>query len=125
MVRDEASWELTKRLYEQGFSSRQVSAMTNVCQTTILYRLRKQGVAIRPAGQHANAENRLSHDDLAKTAFMYEQREMSCNEIARELGISHSTVMWRLRRAGVPIRDNSEQQKLAWKKRHRAAWAAV
>jgi DNA-directed RNA polymerase specialized sigma24 family protein len=121
--RDEASWELTKRLYEEGFSLRQVSAMTHVSPTAIRTRLRKQGVKLRPPGAHHEKEQRLAHEELRLTAFMYVEQEMSSTEISKALGICNSTVMWRLRRAGVEIRSNSEQQKLAWKKRRKLLWA--
>ena len=123
MTKDDASWKLTKRLYEEGFSLREVSGMTNVSPTTIRYRLHKQGVKLRPPGARTDEEHRLAHADIRKTVFMYVEQELSSNEIAKVLGISHSTVMWRLHRAGTKIRSNSEQQKLAWKKRHKLMWA--
>lgn len=123
VTRDDASWELTKRLYEEGFSLRQVSEMTHVSPTTIRYRLNKQGVKLRAPGQRTGEECRLEHDEIRKTVFMYVEQELSCNEIAKILNISHSTVMWRLSRAGTKIRNNSEQQKLAWKKRHKLMYA--
>ena len=123
MTKDDASWELTKRLYEEGFSLREVSEMTHVSPTAIRTRLHKQGVTLRPPGAHSEEDHRLAHADIRQTVFMYVDQELSSNEIAKILGIAQSTVMWRLHRAGTKIRDNSEQQKLAWKKRHKLMWA--
>jgi DNA-directed RNA polymerase specialized sigma24 family protein len=117
LLRDEESWELTARLYQEGFSLREVAKMTHTAPTTIRFRLRKQGIPLRPPGAASGGGPRVPGPELDKTVFMYVNMKMSAYDIGKALGISHSTVMYRLRRAGVKSRSRREQGLMAWRKR--------
>ncbi len=55
--------------------------------------------------------------DPAKTAFLYEQMEMSTTEIGDVLGISHDAVANRLRQHGVSMRSRGESARLRFARR--------
>ena len=48
---------------------------------------------------------------------MYVNMDMSAYDIGKALGISHSTVLYRIRKAGVEPRSRREQGLMAWRKR--------
>ena len=123
MKRDEVSWELTKRLYLEGFSLHEVSRLAHVSPTAVRFRMQKQGVTLRRPGAAGGGGPRLSSMEIERTVFLYVNMDMSAYEVAEVLGISHSTVMYRLRKAGAHIRTPREQGLLAWRKRCLAASA--
>jgi DNA-directed RNA polymerase specialized sigma24 family protein len=122
--RDEKSWALTTRLYLEGFSLQQVADMAYVAPTTVRDRLVAQGIPLRPPGPASGGGPRLSTEDIDKTVFMYVNMEMSAGRISEALGISTSTVMYRIHKAGV-ARTLEQQQELAMRtyRRRRAAFA--
>jgi DNA-directed RNA polymerase specialized sigma24 family protein len=119
--RDEVSWQLTKRLYLEGFSLREVAELAHVSPTVVRWRLQKQGVALRPPGAAGGGGPRLPAREIERTVLLYVDLDMSAYEVGQALGISHSTVMYRLRKAGIKPRDRREQGLLAWRNRQRRA----
>lgn len=117
MKRDEKSWELTTRLYQEGFSLREVAELTHVSPTAVRFRLQQQGIPCRRPGAAGGGGLRLPGSEIDKTVFMYVNMDMSAYDIGKALGISHSTVMYRLHRAGVKPRSRREQGLMAWRKR--------
>jgi predicted DNA-binding protein YlxM (UPF0122 family) len=115
--RDEVSWELTTRLYLEGFSLNEVSRLAHVSPTAIRNRLQIQGIPLRRPGAAGGGGPRLPTSEFDKTMFLYVNMDMSAHEVGQTLGIATSTVMYRLRKAGVHVRTRREQGLLAWRKR--------
>lgn len=99
--------ERVKYLYEIGFTLEQVAELTGCPEGSIRDVLLLQGVVMRPKSC-GSMGSRLPHGEFSKPAFMYEQMEMSTVDIAVVMGISESTVRYRLRVHGVKIRGKSE-----------------
>jgi predicted DNA-binding protein YlxM (UPF0122 family) len=106
-----------KDLYEAGFSMKEISDMVHWSKATVHERLRDMGVEIRPPGGSDRHPRCLSHDEIAKTVFMYENMYMTTYEIAPILGIARSTVQYRLKKAGA-LRPGSETLKLKNRRRN-------
>lgn len=119
MKRDDVSWELTKRLYLEGFSLAQVARIAHVSPTAVRFRLQKQGVPLRKPGAGSGGGPRLQGVEIERTVFLYRDLAMSANDVGKALGISHSTVIYRVRKAGVHVRTRRERGLLTWEKRRR------
>jgi DNA-directed RNA polymerase specialized sigma24 family protein len=115
--RDEVSWELTARLYLEGFSLTEVSSLAHVSPTAVRNRLQKQGIPLRRPGAASGGGPRLPASEIDKTVFLYVNMDLSAHEVGQTLGLATSTVMYRLRKAGVHVRTRREQGLLAWRKR--------
>lgn len=113
--------ELTERileLYPVWQSVKKVSALVHLSPTCVYLTLKRHGVKMRKPGGWAHNENRLPHDEVQATVLLYEHG-YSTNEVGEMLGISHSTVRFRLHKAGVPLRTRSESARRRWERRGR------
>ena len=100
-------------LYPIWQSIKKVSKLVHLSETAVYLTLKRHNVKMaKPGGWRLN-ESRLSHDAIRITAELYEGG-YSTNEIAHMLSISHSTVSYRLRKAGVPLRPRGESVKRRW-----------
>lgn len=106
-------------LYEAGFSLGEIAALVFVSRQTALRYLQLRGVKMRPRGGWAYNKDRVSHADQDMTVFLYDNLGWTTNEVAEHLGISTSTVIHRLKRAGMPRRSRAESAKLRWERRGR------
>jgi DNA-directed RNA polymerase specialized sigma24 family protein len=105
-------------LYKLGFSIRQVANRTHVSMSCVVNYLNQNNIKRRPPGGWALNAKRLPYDEVAKTVLLY-KHGWSTNEIAKALGIAHSTVRFRLQKAGVPLRPRAESCKLRWERKGR------
>lgn len=108
---------LLRDLYESGCSLAEIGVMISVSKDAVRHRLLLQGVKMRPRG--GGYSGRLAHTELVKTAFLYEYMKWSAGEIAEHLGLSLSTVQYRLMQHGVQMRTKEESVKLRWARRGR------
>lgn len=106
-----------KNLYEAGFSLGQVARISEMPKSSVRDILFDMGVKFRKCG---GGIVQVPHDELAKTAFLYERMGWSTNEIAEELGMSCDAICNRLDLAGVPRRTRAESMALRWKRRPHA-----
>jgi DNA-binding NarL/FixJ family response regulator len=114
-------------LYEAGFSLSGVGKMLHLSPTAVMARLERAGIPRRNPGQQPDQPRNsggLAHAEFEKTARLY-QAGLSGYEVGELLGISHSTVLWRLRVAGVPIRTRGESMRLRVARRGRARGKAA
>lgn len=107
-----------------GRTLREVADMQGCAYSTLHRRLRGLGVRRREPG---TGHQRLSNRELDLTRFLYEDVGMSTREIAVAMNRQRSTIPYRLRAAGIPLRPanmthrRSEQQR----QRVRAAIASL
>lgn len=106
-------------LYELGYSLREVARFTYTSPTAARSYLIDAGVEMRQQGGWAYNKNRLSGRDMDATIWLYCVMGFSASEISIAQNIACSTVLHRLRKAGVKIRTRSESAKLRWKLRGR------
>lgn len=110
------------RLYKAGFSQDWIAERFGISQSTVHYHLHRHGsrIKFRKPGYSSAEINRLSHEELERTVFLYTVNKLTIYEIGRLLNRNPSTIHERLRRAGVEMRSPSEAQKLSWAKRRAA-----
>jgi DNA-directed RNA polymerase specialized sigma24 family protein len=106
-------------LYESGMSLREVSELTGVPKGTVRHRLLLCGVEMRSRG--GNQLPVLSYDEMRKTIFLYRDYGLSTYEVGEVLGLTHSTVQFRLARAGIQIRDKGISCRMRFSRRPRGS----
>lgn len=102
---------------DAGWSMARVAGLLEIHTDKVRACLRANGIPIRPRTYYLRFGMKLSHHEIARTAFLYERCLMSEIEISRHLGIAKSTVHYRLTGAGVKLRSKSEGLRLAASKR--------
>ena len=95
---DHANDEAWQQMYLSGLSSKEISERVGASETTVSSRLHKMGTAMRKGWK---ANQRVSDDMVAKWVDQYENEGMSSVRIAKEAGVSSTTVLDYLRKAGV------------------------
>jgi transposase-like protein len=115
----EAEVDRIVELYEAGFSISETATLAYVSRETVFRYLKIREVPRRPRGGWAYNKTRLSREDQDLTVFLYDKLGWSTVEISARLGISVSSVVHRLKRAGVPRRSRGESTKLRYKRRGR------
>lgn len=71
------------------------------------------GEVVRPGNRFIRGHNRRKNIDLQKVKFLYQEKLMSCAEVAESLGIGATTVRRVLGRIGVPQRNKKEASRIA------------
>jgi DNA-binding CsgD family transcriptional regulator len=96
-------------LYESGKTITEISKEMYLSRSSVHAYLKRDGVKMRPQGQHKGQQGRHfpGHKAMDRTVALY-QSGLSSNEVGEILGITHSTVCYRLALAGVPTRSRSE-----------------
>jgi len=92
---NDESWQ---RMYLSGLSLKEISERVGASETTVSSRLRKMGTAMRKGWE---TNQRVSGAMVAKWVGQYENEGMSSVQIAEEAGVSSTTVLDYLRKAGV------------------------
>lgn len=101
------------RQYRIWGSTRKVAEVVYVSHSSVVSTLKKRRVQMKPRG---GPNNPVPRDQLLRTANLYTDG-YSVVEIGRMLGHSHSTIVNRLKVAGVPIRDRSVSARLVAQRR--------
>lgn len=87
----------------------EVADRTGVCRDTVSAILKRNRVKVRDRSEaQAGRLKTLTHEDLKKTEFLYDNLALSSSEAGAALGISESSVRMRLKRSGVSRRSKSE-----------------
>lgn len=119
----DVSQDRVRDLYEAGFSLKQIEDITGVPDWRVRRSLVRQEVELRNRTEY----ERLPHEVIAQTAFMYERMGLSVQEIAEHYGVARSTVQHRLKRHGVKMRTKGESTRLRFarrpKRRANLTWA--
>ena len=93
-----------------GFSLREVAEMTGFSPNAVYTFLRRRGVEMRPPGQPKDS-NVTPGEVFDATAELY-RWGYTTNEIGAMLGLTHSSVAYRLRRAGIEMRSRHESLRI-------------
>ncbi|MFN0279888.1 MAG: hypothetical protein ACKVRN_15020 [Pyrinomonadaceae bacterium] len=88
--------EEVRRLYESGWTVRQISRHLGFTYAGIRRRLVRDGVKIR--------ERRSTNFDVGLLRELYLEKKMSASETRRALGASHSTFYRLIRQSGISLR---------------------
>lgn len=111
----------TVRLYTMGFSLDEVGKLINLSPSAVYYRLTKMaGIRMRKSGGQTfgRSGHRLPHQALEEATKLY-TAGLSSIEVGEILGISACAVRWRLKVAGVPMRNRTESLRLRYARRPR------
>src|SRR5690606_28044179 len=87
-----------------GLTTTEIGEMAGVHRDTILYWLRKHGIPRRQAGYRL----RMRPEEVAKLRRLYHVERRSSRDIAAKLGHSKDTILYRMKKAGIPRRDRIE-----------------
>lgn len=99
-------------LYEAGWSLNQIARAAHYANASVVRRvLLRAGVKLRSPGMNGGPGCRIDHAAVEQTVDLY-MSGLSTNEVGAILGISHSTVGYRLRLAGVELRSRGESIRL-------------
>lgn len=93
-------------LYELGFSLREVGLITGFSTNAVYTFLRRRGIKMRPVGPHKGS-TRLPAEKFIATAVLY-RSGLTTSEIASLTGLSHSTIAYRIKKAGTEMRSRGE-----------------
>jgi predicted DNA-binding protein (UPF0251 family) len=93
------------RLYtEEWLSMAQIAARLPVARQTVRNVLARRGVRARPRSW-GNRNRNMPQSEVAKVVEACVGRGLKAREAAAELGIGEAAVWYRLRQAGVRLRD--------------------
>jgi len=87
-----------------SLTTTEIGEMAGVHRDTILYWLRKHGIPRRQAGYRL----RMRPEEVAKLRRLYHVERRSSRDIAAKLGHSKDTILYRMKKAGIPRRDRIE-----------------
>lgn len=94
------------RLWSDGLTGREVARQVGVSETTAYRVLATAGLPV----ERRESQNRrkLSGEDISVASRRYVAGE-TATAIARDLGVTHATLLSRLREVGTPIRNGGQQ----------------
>lgn len=96
---------------EAGYAISFIAKKAGLAPGTVGWRLRHWGVKPEfPVGH----PQRVSDEFYETIRRMYWDENKSTMEIGKALGRNYQTITYHMRRAGIPLRDISEQQRVAW-----------
>lgn len=105
-------------LARSNFSGGQISKILNVPRTTVRGWIQEADVPRRGPGG-VPGQIRIPQQTIRKAAFLYENTDMSAQEIAESLGYRQGASVTRmLKLSGFAIRSKSESNRLACKRRN-------
>jgi DNA-directed RNA polymerase specialized sigma24 family protein len=94
----------TRRLYEdEQLDVPAIAQRMSVTAKTVYARLKKAGVELRPG----RPGRKVSDAALREVSELYVQQHLTPQQVADRLGVSYSTVLRRLEKAGVTLRSAS------------------
>lgn len=103
------TWEESRRrreriveLNELGWSAAHIGREMHLSTSSVHYHLRIAGKT-RPSKRTCGKLGQLKHSEIEKTIRLYESG-LTLRQVGAELGLTHSSVRYRLLNAGVTLR---------------------
>jgi DNA-directed RNA polymerase specialized sigma24 family protein len=104
------AWEATARrrtdivnMYNLGWSAARIGREVHLSTSTVYYHLRVAKRARRGRQYQGGKLGKTAHNEIRATILLYESG-LTLRETASALGLTHSTVRYRLLGAGVQLR---------------------
>jgi transposase-like protein len=107
--------DLAARYYEDGLSANQVASEFRIGASTVRRQLQAAGFKLRTNSESQSLAGSQRDKRIAEIAELYYDQHLGAGAIEKLLGISHSTVLTRLRKAGFKLRTQPRSLAVAWR----------
>lgn len=97
-------------LYRAGLNAEQIGRQVHLTKSTVYYHLRIARQRRRGRSFTGGKLGKTPHRDIEATISLYAEG-LTTREVAVELGLTHSTVRYRLLNAGIQLRPAAPRRK--------------
>ena len=101
--------------FEEGWSANQIAAELGIGASTVRRQLQAAGYKLRTNSESQSLAGLQRDKRIPELVELYYDEGLGAGAIEKLLGISHSTVLTRLRKAGFKLRTQPRSLAVAWR----------